>query len=72
MKMRNLKLIFGSLVLLFAFIGQVDAARLGGGKSIGRTPSAPMQRQATPAPAAKPPQAAPAPTPAALICASKI
>ena len=70
MKMLNLKLIFGSLVLLFAFIGQVDAARLGGGKSIGRTPSAPMQRQATPAPAAKPPQAAPAPTPAAAPAAT--
>ena len=70
MKMRNLKLIFGGLVLLFAFMGQVDAARLGGGKSIGRTPSAPMQRQATPAPAAKPPQAAPAPTPAAAPAAT--
>ena len=70
MKMRNLKLIFGGLVLLFAFMGQVDAARLGGGRSMGRTPSAPMQRQATPAPAAKPSQAAPAPTPAAAPTAT--
>lgn len=70
MKMQNLKLIFGSLVLLFAFIGQVDAARLGGGKSMGRTPTAPMQRQATPAPVAKPPQAAPAPTPATAPAAA--
>ena len=70
MKMRNLKLALGSLVLLFALIGQVDAARLGSGKNAGRTPSTPMQRQATPAPAAKPAQVAPAPTPAAAPAAA--
>ena len=70
MQMRNLKLALGSLVLLLAFIGQVDAARLGSGKNVGRTPTAPMQRQATPAPAAKPAQVAPAPTPAAAPAAA--
>jgi predicted lipid-binding transport protein (Tim44 family) len=38
-----------SLSMLFALVGEVDAARLGGGRSFGRAPSAPMQRQATPA-----------------------
>jgi predicted lipid-binding transport protein (Tim44 family) len=37
-----------SLALIFASVGQVEAARLGGGKSFGRAPSAPIQRQATP------------------------
>jgi len=61
-----------SCTLLFAAVADVDAARLGGGRSIGRAPSAPMQRQATPpqkpvqqaqptAPAAAPEQA-PAPS----------
>jgi len=61
-----------SCTLLFAAVADVDAARLGGGRSIGRAPSAPMQRQATPpqkpvqqaqptAPAAAPAQA-PAPS----------
>ena len=54
-----------SLTLVFATVGHVDAARLGGGKSIGRAPSAPIQKQA--APVQKPVQqaqpAAPAPTP---------
>ncbi|QWD98352.1 Tim44 domain-containing protein [Polynucleobacter sp. MG-5-Ahmo-C2] len=43
------KAVLLSLTLIFASVGQVDAARLGGGKSMGRAPSAPMQRQATPA-----------------------
>jgi len=61
-----------SCTLLFAAVADADAARLGGGRSIGRAPSAPMQRQATPpqkpvqqaqptAPAAAPAQA-PAPS----------
>ena len=54
-----------SLALIFATVGHVEAARLGGGKSIGRAPSAPLQKQA--APVQKPVQqaqpAAPAPTP---------
>lgn len=57
-----------SLTLIFATVGHVDAARLGGGKSVGKAPSAPMQKQAAPA-AQKPAQqaqpAAPAPTPQA-------
>jgi hypothetical protein len=65
------KAVFLSMVLVFASIGYVEAARLGGGKSIGRAPSAPMQRQATPVqkpaqqaqPAAPAPQAPQAPTP---------
>jgi len=43
------KAVFLSLCLLFALVGQVDAARLGGGRSFGQAPSAPMQRQAVPA-----------------------
>ena len=37
-----------SLALVFASVGHVEAARLGGGKSLGRAPSAPIQKQATP------------------------
>ena len=53
-----------SLTLIFATVGHVEAARLGGGKSIGRAPSAPIQKQA--APVQKPTQQAQpaAPTPA--------
>lgn len=51
-----------SLALIFATVGHVDAARLGGGKSIGRAPSAPVQRQATPV--QKPVQQAQPTTPA--------
>ncbi len=61
------KAVLLSLSLLFALVGQVDAARLGGGRSIGRAPSAPMQKQA--APVQKPVQqaqpTAPAPAPQA-------
>ena len=61
------KAVLLSVTLIVAMIGQVDAARLGGGRSLGRAPSAPMQRQA--APVQKPVQqaqpAAPAPTPQA-------
>ncbi|CAM3772352.1 Tim44 domain-containing protein [Polynucleobacter antarcticus] len=63
------KATFLSLFLVFASVGHVDAKRLGGGSSIGKAPSAPMQKQATPAkpaqqaqPAAAPP-AAPAAAP---------
>ncbi|SNX27858.1 Predicted lipid-binding transport protein, Tim44 family [Polynucleobacter meluiroseus] len=42
------KAAFLSLSLVFALVGEVDAARLGGGRSIGRAPSAPMQKQAAP------------------------
>ncbi|WP_114690161.1 Tim44 domain-containing protein [Polynucleobacter necessarius] len=56
-----------SLALIFATVGHVDAARLGGGKSIGRAPSAPMQKQAAPVqkPAQQAQPAAPAKTPQA-------
>ena len=57
------KAVLLSLSLLFALVGQVDAARLGGGRSIGRAPSAPMQRQAAPVqkPAQQAQPTAPAP-----------
>ena len=72
MNKRFYRTILLSVALIFATVGHVDAARLGGGKSFGRAPSAPIQKQATPAqkpvqqaqPAA--PAAAPqAPTPPA-------
>ena len=48
-------------------MGHVDAARLGGGKSVGRAPSAPIQKQAAPVqkPAQQAQPAAPAPAPQA-------
>ena len=59
------KAVLLSFTLIIGMVGQVDAARLGGGRSLGRAPSAPMQRQA--APVQKPVQqaqpTAPAPTP---------
>jgi hypothetical protein len=57
------KAILISFTLIFASIGYVDAARLGGGKSIGRAPSAPIQKQAAPAqkPAQQAQPTAPAP-----------
>jgi predicted lipid-binding transport protein (Tim44 family) len=56
-----------SLTLIFATVGHVDAARLGGGKSVGRAPSAPIQKQAAPVqkPAQQAQPAAPAPAPQA-------
>ena len=56
-----------SIALIFATVGHVDAARLGGGRSIGRAPSAPMQKQAAPVqkPAQQAQPTAPAPTPQA-------
>ncbi len=61
------KAVLLSVSLIFATVGHADAARLGGGKSIGKAPSAPMQKQA--APVQKPTQqaqpAAPAPAPTA-------
>ncbi|MBU3551115.1 Tim44 domain-containing protein [Polynucleobacter sp. MWH-Berg-3C6] len=56
-----------SLTLVFASVGHVDAARLGGGKSVGKAPSAPMQKQAAPVqkPAQQAQPAAPAPAPQA-------
>jgi len=61
------KAVLLSLTLVFAAVGQVDAARLGGGKSIGRAPSAAMQKQAAPVqqPAQQAQPAAPAPAPQA-------
>ena len=35
-----------SLSLIFATVGPANAARLGGGKSFGKAPSAPIQKQA--------------------------
>lgn len=52
-----------SLSLIFATVGHANAARLGGGKSVGKAPSAPMQKQATPA--QKPTQQAQPAAPAA-------
>jgi predicted lipid-binding transport protein (Tim44 family) len=51
-----------SISLIFATVGHADAARLGGGRSIGKAPSAPMQKQA--APTQKPAQQAQPATPA--------
>jgi predicted lipid-binding transport protein (Tim44 family) len=54
-----------SITLVFSTVGYVEAARLGGSKSIGKAPSAPMQKQATPAqkPAQQAQPAAPAAAP---------
>ncbi len=56
-----------SLTLIFATVGHADAARLGSGKSVGRAPSAPIQKQAAPVqkPAQQAQPAAPAPAPQA-------
>ena len=57
------KAVLLSVSLIFATVGHADAARLGGGRSIGKAPSAPMQKQA--APVQKPAQQAQPATPAA-------
>jgi predicted lipid-binding transport protein (Tim44 family) len=58
------KVVLVSASLIFASIGHADAKRLGGAKSVGKAPSAPMQKQAAPvqkpAQQAAPAQAAPA------------
>ena len=61
------KAVLLSFTLIFATMGHVEAARLGNGKSIGRAPSAPIQKQATPAqkPAQQAQPAAPATAPQA-------
>jgi predicted lipid-binding transport protein (Tim44 family) len=61
------KAVLVSLTLVFASVGHVDAARLGNGKSVGKAPSAPMQKQAAPAqkPAQQAQPAAPAQAPQA-------
>ena len=61
------KAVLLSLTLMFASVAHVDAARLGGGKSFGRAPSAPMQKQAAPVqkPAQQAQPAAPAQAPQA-------
>ena len=61
------KAVLLSISLVFASVGHVEAARLGGGKSIGKAPSAPIQKQATPAqkPVQQAQPAAPAAAPAA-------
>ena len=67
------KAVLLSVSLVFASVGHVEAARLGGGKSFGKASSAPIQKQATPAqkptqqaqptaPAAAPTPPAPAPS----------
>ncbi|MDP3621521.1 MAG: Tim44-like domain-containing protein [Polynucleobacter sp.] len=62
-----IKAVVLTVALTFSSIGYVDAKRMGGGKSFGRT--APVQKQAQPAPVQKPAQqaqsAAPAASPAA-------
>ena len=57
------KAVLLSVTLMTALVGQVDAARLGGGRSFGRAPSAPIQRQAAPVqkPAQQAQPSAPAP-----------
>jgi predicted lipid-binding transport protein (Tim44 family) len=57
------KAVLLSLSLVFATVGYANAARLGSGKSVGKAPSAPMQKQATPA--QKPTQQAQPAAPAA-------
>ncbi len=61
------KAVILSFTLIFASISHVDAARLGNGKSVGRAPSAPMQKQAAPVqkPAQQAQPAAPTPAPQA-------
>jgi len=55
------KAVFLSMILVFASISSAEAGRLGGGRSFGRAPSAPIQRQATPIQKpAQPAQAQPA------------
>jgi predicted lipid-binding transport protein (Tim44 family) len=56
------KAVLLSVSLIFATVGHANAARLGGGKSMGKAPSAPMQKQA--APVQKPAQQAQPATPA--------
>ena len=63
MKKHFFKAIVLSMILVFASIAPADAARLGGGKSLGRAPSAPIQKQA--APVQKPAQQAQPTAPAA-------
>ena len=65
MKQHFLKATFLSLTLIFATVSHVDAARLGSGRSIGRAPSAPLQKQAAPVqkPAQQVQPAAPTPAP---------
>jgi predicted lipid-binding transport protein (Tim44 family) len=57
------KAVLLSVSLIFATVGHANATRLGGGKSVGKAPSAPMQKQATPA--QKPTQQAQPAAPAA-------
>ena len=54
-----------SMALMFASMSHVEAARLGSGKNIGRAPSAPVQKQATPA--QKPTQQAQPTTPTPAV-----
>ncbi|QWD63914.1 Tim44 domain-containing protein [Polynucleobacter sp. MWH-UH2A] len=69
MRQHFFRAVIVSMALMFASMSHVEAARLGGGKSFGRAPSAPIQKQATPAqkPAqqAQPTAPAPAVTPPA-------
>jgi len=58
-----IKAVVLTVVLSFSTIGYVEAKRMGGGKSMGR--SAPMQKQAQPAPVQKPAQQAQSAAPAA-------
>jgi predicted lipid-binding transport protein (Tim44 family) len=59
------KAVLLSVSLIFTGVGHANATRLGGGKSVGKAPSAPMQKQAAPAQKQAQPAAAPAPAPAA-------
>jgi predicted lipid-binding transport protein (Tim44 family) len=62
MKRHFFKSVLISMALVFASVSTVDAARLGGGRSFGRAPSAPIQKQAAPVQKpAQPAQAQPAP-----------
>jgi predicted lipid-binding transport protein (Tim44 family) len=62
MKRHFFKSVLISMALVFACVSTVDAARLGGGRSFGRAPSAPIQKQAAPVQKpAQPAQAQPAP-----------
>lgn len=48
MKKDFFKAVLLGLSVMLVLMGSADAARLGGGRSFGRAPSAPLQRQATP------------------------
>ena len=68
MNKNAIKAVVLTVALTFSSIGYVDAKRMGGGQSIGRT--APVQKQVQPAPVQKPAQQAQSTAPAASPAAA--